>query len=73
MREKIRQLKDQRFREYTIKIDHIREVYKTSYGSTMYKDKMFCAEIWDMSGGGKMFCEPTLKKLFLSIKHEINL
>jgi len=39
----------------------------------MYKDKMFCAEIWDMSGGGKMFCEPTLKKLFLSIKHEINL
>lgn len=67
---KVKQLKDQRFRLYTIKIDRIREVKKLGRIKG-FKDKMFCVDIRDHIGGGKAFCEPTLKKLFVSIKREL--
>jgi len=65
------QLKDQTFRYYTIKIDLTRQVFGGgSY--KRYKDKMFCAEIEDISGT-KCFCEPTLRKLFKRVKEELRL
>lgn len=70
MKKKIRQLKDQRFREYTIKIDHICQVFKAG-DTTRYIDKLFCVNIKDMLGGGTAFCKPTLKEVLKEIKDHL--
>lgn len=68
-----KQMKDQRFRYTTIKIDLIREVFKLPKNrGTEYKDKLFCVEI-DIQSGTTSFCEPKLRKLFKRIKEELHL
>ncbi len=67
-----KKIKEDRFRLYTIKIDCVQEVEKVQAGE-IRKDKMFCVDIKLMGGRGLSFCEPTLKKLFKSIKEELYL
>jgi len=64
-------VKDQEFTYCRIKITQVREVEKIGNHSTAYKDKLFCADIKTGNGGGSMFCEKTLKKLFKHIKESL--
>lgn len=64
-------MKDQVFRELTIKIDRIRSVKKVAPRSYEYKDKLFCVNIKTDYGMQINFCEKTLKKAFKSIKREL--
>lgn len=59
-----------KFREYTIKIDRIREAKRVGPGWE-YKDKMFCVDISWMGNRHTMFCDTTLKKAFKRIKEEL--
>ena len=45
-----RKLKDWQFRDYTIKIDRVREVYSLGAGTTEYVDKMFLVDIGTTGG-----------------------
>jgi len=68
--EEKKQLKDQTFLYATIKIYQTRERFKIGDRHHQYKDKMYSVEIDD--GNYKIgFCQPTLKKLFKSIKEEM--
>ena len=74
---KKKRLKDWIFRDYTIKIERLREVYKTG-DMTEYVDKMFLVDIGSTGGRHTMFGVPIdgnfgegIKKLAEEIKKHL--
>ena len=75
----MKKLKDQQFRDYTIKIDRVRSVKTISRYSKEYTDKMFLVDIKYICGGIG-FAVPitkhygkSLKRLFKKIQEALHL
>jgi len=60
-------MKDEEILYLTIKIRRIREK-KGTKNNCEYKNKLYCVQTKDFTGGGIGFCEPTLKKAFKRLK-----
>lgn len=76
----MKKLKDEQFREMTIKVDRVREVEKIGQGSYSYKDTMYLVDIINYTGGGLGFSVKIgsnygagLRKLFREIVKHLHL